>query len=72
MSKSKIDLAILIIKELKVHLAILMIGGLTAYSLFLGINGVRLALGLAMISGLGGYEVKAFADWVRSFQKDET
>lgn len=45
--------------------AIVCITGLEAYALYLGINGTYLALGMAAIAGLGGFEVKAFKDYLK-------
>jgi len=38
----------------------IIIGGLEAYALHLGINGAMLGMAFAVIGGLCGYEIKAF------------
>lgn len=45
--------------------AIVCITGLEAYALYLGINGTFLALGMATIAGLGGFEAKALRDYLK-------
>jgi len=39
-------------------IAILAIGGIELYALSQGINGMILSLSIAVISGLGGFEIK--------------
>ena len=43
-------------------IAIISITGLLAYALSLGIDGVILSGGCAIIAGLGGYEIKVLKD----------
>ncbi len=47
------------LKALTPILAILVIGALEAYAISRGINGVILAGAVAVIAGLGGYEIKS-------------
>lgn len=47
------------IKQLTPIIAILAIAGLVSWALYLGRDGVMLALSLSIISGLGGFEAKA-------------
>lgn len=46
-------------------MAMLCITGLEAYALYLGINGTYLALGIAAIAGIGGFEVSKLRDFIK-------
>ncbi len=48
-----------------VMVAMLCIAGLEAYALYLGVDGVILSLAVAVIAGLGGFEIKAIKDKVK-------
>jgi len=45
--------------------AIVCITGLEAYALYLKIDGATLALVIAVIAGLGGFEAKALRDYLK-------
>ncbi len=49
--------------------AILCVTAVLIYTLYLGRNGLVLALGIGSISGLGGYEVKSLIDKIRGAKK---
>lgn len=49
--------------------AIVCITGLEGYALYLGVDGAILALAVAAVAGLGGYEVKVFRDRAKGEEK---
>lgn len=59
------------IKDLTPIIAIIAIAGLEAAAIMSGIDGAALAASLAVIAGLGGYQVKVAKDRRRSGNNKE-